>query len=142
MLPQMKERLNALVKEQLTPEDLKQKVTIDAYAKLHDFNQKFMADMRHLEPFGCENEQPTFAIEDVVVVQKPQLLKEVHVKCSVFADGVIKPLIFFNRPDIYTMLVAHEHDTFSLAAQVQENHWNGRSTIELTGVDIAIKETK
>ncbi len=139
MLPQLKERLEQLVREQLTPEDLKQKVTIDAEAKLRDFNQKFMADMRHLEPFGCENEQPNFCIDDVVVVQKPQLLKDVHVKCSVFADGVIKPVIFFNRPDIYNLLLEHEHDSFSLAAHVQENHWNGRSNIELTGIDVAIK---
>ena len=137
-LPHLKERLEQLVKEQLTPEDLLQKVRIDAEAMLRDFNQKFIADMRHLEPFGCENEQPTFVIHDVVAVQKPKLLKDVHVKCSVFADGVIKPVIFFNRPDIYEQILACEHDSFSLAAQVQENHWNGRTNIELTGIDIAI----
>lgn len=140
-LPQVKERLEQLVKEQLTPEDLKQKVVIDAEARLRDFNQKFIHDLRHLEPFGCENNQPLFAIHDVVAVQKPKLLKEAHVKCSVFADGVIKPVIFFNRPDIYELILQCEHDTFSLAAQVQENHWNGRTNIELTGVDIATKES-
>ncbi len=140
MLPQLKEHLENLVRVQLTPADLRLKVTIDAEARLHDFNQKFMGDMRHLEPFGCENEQPTFIIEDVVMVQKPQLLKEAHVKCSVFADGVIKPVIFFNRPDLYKLFEQYEHDSFSLAAQVHENHWNGRSTIELTGIDVAMKE--
>lgn len=140
-LPPLKEKLEALIAEQLTPEDLQQKLIIDADAKLHEFNQRFIKDLAHLEPFGCENKQPVFAIHDVVVVQKPKLLKEAHVKCSVFADGVIKPVIFFNRPDIYEKLLSQEHDSFSLAAQVQENHWNGRVNIELTGIDIATKES-
>ena len=138
-LPHLKERLEKLVAEQLTPEDLQQKVAIDAHAQLNDFNQKFMQDMRHLEPFGCENKQPLFLINDVMQVQKPKLLKEAHVKCSVFADGVIKPVIFFNRPDLYELLLANEQEPFSIAAHVQENHWNGRVNIELTGVDIATK---
>jgi single-stranded-DNA-specific exonuclease len=139
-LPQLKERLAQLIKEQLTPEDLQQKIVVDAQASLRDFNQKFMDDLRHLEPFGCDNAQPVFSIHDVVVVQKPKLLKDVHVKCSVFADGVIKPVIFFNRPDIYELLMKLEHESFSLAAQAQENQWNGRTNIELTGIDIAVRK--
>ncbi len=139
-LPYLKERLEKLVAEKLTPEDLQQKLAIDATAQLNDFNQKFMQDMRHLEPFGCENRQPLFLIKEVMQVQKPKLLKDVHVKCSVFADGVIKPVIFFNRPDLYEKLLANEQESFSIVAHVQENHWNGRVNIELTGIDISMKD--
>jgi len=138
-LPHLKESLEKIVADTLTAEDLTQKLVIDAEGKLSDFSQKFMQDMRHLEPFGCDNKQPNFLISDVVLVQKPKLLKELHVKCSVFADGVIKPVIFFNRPELYPQLMAHESDSFSLAANVQENHWNGRVNIELTGIDISFE---
>ncbi|HLE76434.1 MAG TPA: DHHA1 domain-containing protein, partial [Candidatus Babeliales bacterium] len=136
-LPYLKESLEKIISETLSAEDLQQKLVVDAEGKLSDFSQKFMQDMRHLEPFGCDNKQPNFLISDVVLVQKPKLLKELHVKCSVFADGVIKPVIFFNRPELYPQLLAHESEAFSLAANVQENHWNGRVSIELTGVDIS-----
>ncbi len=135
-LPKLKDTLEKLVAKQLTPFDLKQKISIDAQAKLSDFNQKFIRDMQHLEPFGHKNGQPLFVIDDVMIVKKPQLLKEAHVKCSIFADGVIKPVIFFNRPDLYARLIKQENDTFMIAAQVSENHWNGRVNIELIGVDI------
>ena len=140
-LPALKETLEKLIAEQLTPEDLQQKLMVDAQAQLSDFNQKCVSDLHHLEPFGCDNRQPLFLIEDAVLVQKPKLLKEAHVKCSVFADGVIKPVIFFNRPELYELLMNNENESFSLAAHVTENHWNGRVNIELNGVDIAAKES-
>ena len=136
----LKESLESIIATTLTKEDLVQKLEVDAEGKLSDFSQKFMQDIRHLEPFGCDNKQPNFLISDVVLVQKPKLLKDLHVKCSVFADGVIKPVIFFNRPELYQKLVAHEGDPFTVTANVQENHWNGRVNIELTGIDVAFEK--
>ncbi len=87
--------------------------------------------MEHLEPFGHENKQPLFYIKDVVLIQKPTLLKDAHVKCQVFADGVIKPVIFFNRPDLYPLLIAQADDPFDIAGHVVENHWNDRINIRV-----------
>lgn len=136
-LPKLKQKLEEAVRAQLTEFDLKQKLMLDASARLSDLNQKFIADLNHLEPFGNTNAVPVFYLPDVVCVQKPQLLKDAHVKCSVFADGVIKPLMFFNRPDLFEKILAIGEESFSVAAQVRENHWNGRANIELTGTDIA-----
>ena len=138
-LPKLKEQLEQKIAAELTEFDLQQKIEIDAQASLGDLNQKFIKDLQNLEPFGHHNREPLFVINDVVQVQKPKLLKEAHVKCSVFADGVIKPIIFFNRPDLYEHLMALDTDQFTVAAQVNENHWNGRVNVELTGIDITIK---
>lgn len=138
-IPALKERLEKLIAEQLTPDDLTQKIKLDAQLTLPDLTKKIIDDMAYFEPFGNQNPQPAFHIKDVVLVQKPQLLKELHVKCSIFADGVIKQLIFFNRPDIYTTLVATDSVKFDLAAHITQNHWNGRVTIELLGIDIALR---
>ncbi len=136
-LPKFKERLEQLATEQLTAEDLQQKLRIDAQVNLADLTHKFVSDMQHLQPFGNENPAPVFYAQDVVIVQKPTLLKDAHVKVSIFADGVIKPVIFFNRPELFEMLLSFGQDSFSLAAHVSENHWNGRVNIELTGIDIS-----
>jgi hypothetical protein len=80
---------------------------------------------------------PVFCVKNVVLVQKPTLLKELHVKCMVFAEGVIKPLIFFNRPELYTELLAKGFEPFCVIAQVSKNYWNGKTSLELIGVDIA-----
>lgn len=138
-LPELKRRLQELLQAQVAAEDLQPKVTLDAEVKLPDLTKKFTDDLQHLEPFGNSNGYPHFYVKDAVMVQKPILLKDAHVKCSVFADGVIKPVIFFNRPELYQQLHDIGTNSFDLAVQVNENHWNGKVSIELQGVDIAFK---
>ncbi len=137
----LKERLEQRIQEQLTPFDLQQKLILDASIQLTELTRKFMDDLAHLEPFGNQNEQPLFYIKQVVQVQKPLLLKDEHVKCQIFSDGVVKPMIFFNRPDLFQVLEAIKDQPFDCAAYVMENHWNGRVNIELQGIDIAIGNT-
>jgi len=141
-LPQLKENLEKKVAAELTEFDLQQKLRIDAHAKLPDFSKKIIADMTNLEPFGHQNSQPYFCIKDVVLVQRPTLMKDLHVKCVVFADGVVKPLLFFNRPELFELLIAQGDETFDVVAQVMENYWNGKSTVELQGIDISFKTAK
>ena len=136
-VPLLKAGLEDLIAQQLTAFDLKPKMVLDAQAILPDLTKKFIDDMCHLEPFGNANRAPLFFIKNVVLVQKPTLLKDAHVKLNVFADGVIKPVMFFNRPELFELLMQREQELFSIAAHVTENHWNGRVNIELTGVDIA-----
>jgi len=136
-IPALKAGLERLITSQLTEFDLKQKLVLDAHVHLTDLNQKFVTDMSYLEPFGNQNYAPTFFIKGVTLIQKPVLLKDAHVKCMLFADGIIKPIIFFNRPELFEILT-HQQDAFCVAAQVVENHWNGRVNVELNGVDIAL----
>ncbi len=139
-LPKLKERLEQLIAQQLTPFDLQQKIRLDAQLTLPDLTKKIISDMQHLEPFGNENSQPTFLIKQVVQVQKPMLMKDAHVKCTIFADGVIKPLVFFNRPELFELLMAHDQEPFDAAVTITENHWNGRVNIELLGVDLSLRK--
>lgn len=136
-IPVLKERLEESVAKELTPFDLSQKLILDAHVNLPELTKKFVSDMNNMEPFGNENEQPLFYFRQVVQLQQPQLLKGHHVKCHIFEQGIVKPVIFFNRPELFDLLVAQKDEPFDLAAYVVENHWNGRVTIELQGMDIA-----
>lgn len=136
-LPQLKEHLEELACKQLTPLDLQQKIVFDAPLPLTDVTKKLIHDLALMEPFGHENPTPLFYIKNVSLVQKAQLLKDAHVKCSIFAEGIIKPVIFFNRPELFDWFNTHHNESFSLAAQVTENYWQGKTTIELLGIDVA-----
>jgi single-stranded-DNA-specific exonuclease len=135
---ELKQRLERMVSAQLTADDLTLKLTLDADVTLSDLTKKLVRDMEHLEPFGNENKEPTFYIKGVTLVQKPTLLKDQHVKCRVFSDGVIKPVIFFNRPDLFDVLLDRGQEPFDIAGQVTENHWDGKVNVELRGIDIAV----
>ena len=138
-VPLLKERLEQALLAAVTPEDLRQKMALDAEIRLTDVSTKFMKDMEYLQPFGNENAQPAFYVKNISLLQKPQLLKDAHVKCSVFADGVVKPVIFFNRPELFEQFMQQEQEQnmVDLAVQVTENHWNDKVSLELCGLDVA-----
>lgn len=136
-IPEFIARMNAYIAERVSDADLVQKLGLDAELSLAETNSKLVSDMANLEPFGCENPQPKFYIRNVSLIETPVLLKDLHVKCSVFADGVIKPVIFFNRPELYPKLLAQRSEPISLAVTVSENHWNGRVNVEFLGIDVA-----
>lgn len=136
-LASLKERLQILLLAQISKDELHPKIMLDAEIKLPDLTKRFIDDLAHLEPFGAQNNHPQFYVKEAMLVQKPVLLKDVHVKCSIFAEGVIKPVIFFNRPDLFELFNNNGQNAFDLAVKVSENHWNGKISIELQGLDVA-----
>lgn len=137
-IEELRRRLSERVRTLLTPEDLQPKIMVDAQLRLGDVSKKLMSDLRYMEPFGNENPAPTFYVRDLSLVQPPQVLKEEHIKCMVSAEGVVKPLIFFNRPDLIDVLMSRGAEPFDCAVTPIENHWQGRVNIELRGIDIAL----
>lgn len=136
-IPLLKERLEKILRDQVKPEDLEQKLFIDASLELSDLTKKIIDDMNHLEPFGSENPQPIFSVFNVTLVQPPTLMKDLHVKCLVFSGGVMKPVVFFNRPELFEAFRAQGQEPFSIAVHISENYWNDKVTIELIGIDVA-----
>lgn len=137
-LPLLKERLEKTIREKMPDVEIKPRLHLDAEITLPEVNQKLISDMAHLEPFGNENSQPIFYVKGASLMEPPQLLKDAHTKCLLFAEGVIKPVIFFNRPDVYALLANRSDALVSCAVQATENHFNGRVSVELHGVDIAL----
>lgn len=133
-----KQALEEYLAHTLTAHDLQQKLSLDAQLSLADATKKLTDDLALLEPFGNSNEEPLFLCKDLVIMQPPQLLKDVHVKCLVFDQGILKPVIFFNRPDLCDMLSRHaqEQKPCDMAVQVRENYWSGSTSIELVGLDV------
>jgi hypothetical protein len=74
------------------------------------------------------------------LVQRPQLLKDLHVKCTIFAQGVIKSVIFFNRPELFEILASQGEQSFDIVGQVMHNYWNGNYSIEIQGIDVVLKK--
>lgn len=140
-LADVKERLEIRLKEQIKPEDLEQRLYIDAHVQFTDITHKLMSDMALMEPFGHGNNQPYFYTRHVTLLDQPQLLKDAHVKCQVFSDGVIKPLIFFNRPELFHSLQNVGDTPFDIAYELSENHWDGKVTTQLLGLDIRFEQT-
>lgn len=137
-LPELKARLEERVTAMVSPKDLQPKIVIDAQLELTEATKKLVDDLSMLEPFGNANPQPVFLIKQATLLKEPTLLKDKHLKCSIFSEGMIKPIIFFNRPDLYSLLLELGDKPFSVAAYVVTNEWQGKTSIELQGLDISV----
>lgn len=137
-LAALKDRMNARVASKISMQDLQPKAMLDAMLELPEVNQKLLDDLEQLEPFGNQNPQPLFWVKNVTLLKPPQVLKEKHIKCMIFDQGIIKPVVFFNRPDLLAVLDNLGDSPFHLAAHVMKNEWNGTVKIELQGIDIAL----
>ena len=137
-LPEFKARLEEIILQEVDQKDLVPKIKIDGFLGLMDLKYSFLSELELLEPFGNGNEQPVFIIKNVNLQGPVQILKEKHVKCNIFADGIIKPVIFFNRPELYSYFDKNKDKSFDLAAYVSKNEWNDKINIELQGVDVCL----
>jgi hypothetical protein len=59
------------------------------------------------------------------------------VKCRIYSQGIIKPVIFFNRPELIKFFEKIGDQPFDLAVEIVENYWQGTRSIELRGIDVA-----
>lgn len=137
-LEQFKQNLEHAIAKKIPVFEPKPTLKIDAELLLSDTNKKLISDMAYLEPFGNENAQPIFYVKQATLLEAPQVLKDVHVKCKIFSEGIIKPVIFFNRPELVEPLAARLNEPVDLAVYVTENHWNDKVSIELQGLDVSL----
>jgi single-stranded-DNA-specific exonuclease len=87
-LPELRSRLEAYARQQLTPEDFIPVLEYDAEISLDDVNYDLWLALQELEPFGSGNPQPVFVVRNAKAVQPHRVLKEKHLKLRVVAgDG-------------------------------------------------------
>jgi single-stranded-DNA-specific exonuclease len=134
---QLKNLLEERMATCVSADDLVAKITIDTAVSLADITGKFVDDVAYLEPCGCMNPCPVLHVSDVTLLEEPRLLKDAHVKCRIYSQGIIKPVIFFNRPELIKFFEKIGDQPFDLAVEIVENYWQGTRSIELRGIDVA-----
>jgi single-stranded-DNA-specific exonuclease len=82
-------RLEDYARARLTPEDFSPEIDIDAVLTLRECNEKTMAEISTLAPFGCGHPAPLFAALDVEVAGPPVVWKEKHLRVPLRQDGRI-----------------------------------------------------
>ncbi|RLD21939.1 MAG: single-stranded-DNA-specific exonuclease RecJ [Bacteroidetes bacterium] len=119
-----------ILEEQLTPT-----ITIDEEIDLSIISASYLSIIDQMEPFGPGNLKPVF-ISRNLKASKSKLLKELHLKTSVFneEDGVVIDAIGFNMPEYYEKLRSDPY--FDMAYTIEENNFRGRTTIQLHIKDI------
>jgi single-stranded-DNA-specific exonuclease len=80
-------RLEEYAGARLTAEDFSPEVEIDAVLTLREVNERTLAEISVLAPFGCGHPAPLFAALDVEVAGPPSLWKEKHLRVPLRQEG-------------------------------------------------------
>jgi single-stranded-DNA-specific exonuclease len=95
-----------------------------------------MKVLKQIAPFGPENPRPVFEAKGLSVFNALSSFKDRHLKFLVAQNGSnrVFQTIGFEMADHYNRLA--QGDTFRMAFTIEENTFNGSTTIQLRMKDI------
>lgn len=133
-LSEFKRRMNEIAYLDLSESSFEPELQIDTELPLEDIDMKFWKLLNQFEPFGPNNLRPVFASRKVEAVGVPTIVGNGHLKMKVKQgnSGVFDAIGF----NMHEYLPFVRKDSFDMAYVVEENHWNGRRTLQIRIKDI------
>ena len=139
-IPAFQERFEQVVASRILPEQLVPRIDVDMKLPLRSANDKFMRILNQVAPFGPSNMQPTFVSENVVALKDSAKLvgkdnPQIHLKFRVKqADSAEFDCIGFSMGHHLERISSGE--PFHICYHLEENHFNGKTTLQLRIKDI------
>ena len=133
-LEEFKRRFNAEVAQRINPEDLVPKISIDILLNLDSITPPFYKILEQFAPFGPENMRPVFETQSLSDTGYSRIVGTDHLKLQLKDEqGNRINGIAFRMADKLPLLKKGKVD---VSYVLGENHWNGRTNIEINVKDI------
>lgn len=132
-----RQRFHEVVSARATPHDFIPRLNVDTEIDLNEVNPRLIKLLKMLAPFGPENHHPVLVSRNLSLVGAPNLIggERTHLKFRVRQGDQVLEAIGFGMAGRADQLRAHP-DRINLAYTVEENTWNGQTTIQLRVKDI------
>ena len=140
----LRDRLQGAVGEVMVDDDdLVPEIEVDAHLDLADITSRFWSVLRQFGPHGPDNLRPSFWGRGLRVIGQPTCVgaQKQHLRMRVAqAGGAVFSVIGFGLADRYETALAsvRRGQPLDLAFQVDENTWNGRTTLQLKAQDLKL----
>jgi single-stranded-DNA-specific exonuclease len=133
-LAEFKRRMNEIAYLDLSENSFEPELQIDTELNLEDIDMKFWKLLNQFEPFGPNNLRPIFVSKKVQTVGVPTIVGNGHLKMRVKQgnSGVFDTIGF----NMHEFLPYVRKETFDMAYVIEENHWNGRRSLQIRIKDI------
>ena len=130
------DKFEATVSATIPPHLLIPEIVIDTEILFADVTQNFYNIICQMEPFGPENMRPTFIAKNVMDTGYSKIVKELHIRFVVKQDKFSFTGIGFNLAEKFDLL----KKPFDLVFTLDENEWNGNTSLQLKVVDLRSSE--
>ncbi|MEJ1236879.1 single-stranded-DNA-specific exonuclease RecJ [Chryseolinea sp. T2] len=130
------QKFEQVVSSTITEEMLTPLVEMDVSIPFDIITPKFMSILKQMSPFGPENAKPVFEASNVYVFNSLSSFKDRHIKFLAGQDNSnnVFQAVGFDLGQHYEKLA--EADRFRMAFTLEENVYNGVTTIQLRIKDI------
>ena len=130
------QRFEEVVSQTITEEMLIPVIEIDVPIQFDSMNDKFNNILKQMAPFGPENQKPVFEAKHVFVENNLANFKERHLRFSAGQVGnkSIFNVVGFDMIQYYDQL--KRGGLFSMAFTLEENTYNGTTTLQLRIKDL------
>lgn len=130
------ERFEQIVSSSITEEMLTPIIDIDVCVQFDVLTPRFYSVLKQMAPFGPENLKPVFEAKDVRVLNSLSNFKDKHIRFLAGQDGneTMFNAVGFDLIEYYDQLKNAE--SFSLAFTLEENTFNGNTSLQLRIRDI------
>ena len=137
-LQEFAERFETYVTEHLEEGDLTPELNVDIEIDFPTITPKFVRILKQFAPFGPGNIAPVFLTRNVIDAGFSRAVgNRKHLKLSVMQQGDTEHVfsgIAFQKGDLYERI--HEKEPFTMCYHVEENFWQGKTTLQLNVKDI------
>lgn len=143
---ELRERLQTAVGDALVPDALVPEIELDAQLDLGEVSPRFWSVLKQFGPHGPDNLRPTFWGRDLRVVGQPatvgQQQQHLRMRVQQGQGGATFPVIGFNLAHRLDAALAsvRRGRPLEMAFSVDENDWNGRTSLQLRADDLRLPE--
>jgi len=130
-------KFEEVVKNSITEASLSPEINIDAEINFCDITPKFIRILKQFEPFGPENMHPIFLTKNVIDTGYSKRIgkNNEHLKMFVKQNNSFSiDAIGFNLGKKQNSISRSK--PFEMVYSIEENHWNGKTTIQLRVRDL------
>lgn len=141
-VPEFTKRFEKYVADNILPEQLIPTIDIDADIRFQDITPKFFRVLKQFNPFGPDNNKPVFRTRHVFDYGTSRLVgrEQEHLKLELVdshSESIMNGIAFgqYEHNDHIKALYP-----FDIVYTIEENNYNGNSSIQLFIKDIKIEE--
>jgi len=135
-LSAFKKKINDYAREILTPEMLRQSITLDCEIKKEDVNFKTMDEINSLEPYGCANPVPLLYFSGATILSVTSLAENKHTKLFLQNGDMTINALFFGMPA--TSLKYYAGDKIDIACNLDVNNFRNQKQLQFIIRDIRL----
>lgn len=140
-LAEFERRLEAFAEQNMIDEQMLPTLDIDMELTLGEINQKLVNEMNMLNPYGQDNQKPIFFSSNVRDAGTSKMVGRnlEHIKLDLADDTSQAPIaaIAFNMQRFGTEVLSGS--SFDICYTIEENTYNGNTSIQLLIKDIRIR---